>query len=144
MSGDPQPTVPWQRSRYLSEHWGRTMAAQDDLAIADYRVSVREAVRDLLSAELFGPKTVLLALDRIAGERSAEVRRVASESNRARNARMKANGGCPVCADAEKPDPDNHREFHDRMTASQPQIALPETRYPARLHSHADALERRG
>jgi hypothetical protein len=118
MSGDVTPDVAWWKSRYLSEHWGTTMAAQDRLAIEDYRARVRDRIRDLLAAETFGPKAVLTALDDIASQRGIETRRAAQVARENRHARLKANGGCPICADAETPNPDAHRDFHDRMTGA--------------------------
>lgn len=119
--GNPETTVVWFRQRYLAEHWGRVMAAQDDLIVGDYQARVETAVRDLLAAETFGPKSVLAALSQVAVDRSTAAHTSAREAREARNARLRANGGCPLCADAVKPDPDNHRDFHDRMTAAAPQ-----------------------
>lgn len=114
--GNPERTVVWSRQRYLAEHWGRVMAAQDDLIVADYRAKVEGAIRDLLAAETFGPKTVIAALSRVATERSWDAHASAQSATKARSARLRANGGCPVCADTEKPDPRTHQNFHDRMT----------------------------
>jgi len=114
--GNPETTVPWFRQRHLAEHWGRVMAAQDGLIVADYRARVVEGIRDLLASETFGPKAVIALLAQIEVERTAESHEFSRRAREARAGRLKANGGCPICADADTPDPDGHREFHDRMT----------------------------
>jgi hypothetical protein len=120
VSGDVKAEVRWHQSRYLAEHWGRTMAAQDAFAIDDFRAAAREAIRDLLEREQFSPAKVSAALDDIAFRMKADHRAAAQQAHKDRAYRLKTNGGCPTCADAEKPDPTNHADFHARMTGAAP------------------------
>lgn len=112
---DPQKETRWQDQRYLSEHWGPTMAAQSAHAINDYQLGLVEGIKRLLVEESFGPKRLMAVLSDVAAEQNHRNSLRVQEAREYRTERLRASGGCPTCADSAKPDPTSHQKFHDQM-----------------------------